>query len=505
MKIEILKNECWWGLFADRGYEMPYTRETNADIPAETCDQGAFVLLSSAGRYVYAENARPISFRNGVMEFEENGDTEFNDGFSSLRGAYKAVAEKHFLSSGEIPDESFFTVPQYNTWIELMYNQNQADILSYAEEIVNNGMPPGILMIDEGWASDYGIYDFSAERFPDPCAMVDRLHALGFTVMLWVVPLISPDGNVFRELRDTDILLHDKNGEIAVRKWWNGYSAVLDLSNPRAVQWFTQRLDECMAKYNADGFKFDGADAYLYKKDDKAFAPCEPQHMTAHYNSLGKKYRFNEFRAAWNVKGNPYVTRLQDKAHSWGEDGLGAIIPDMCVQGLIGSFFGCPDMIGGGAYGSFLGDFKIDAELYLRWLAASALCPMMQFSIAPWRVLSKENFKAVASFVSLHRKYADTFISLAKECSKTREPIVRLLEYEFPHQGFERVTDVFMLGKNIMVAPILKKGVLSRQVKLPRGKWLFNESVIDGGKTITVNASLKELAVFEKLPENSAK
>lgn len=499
MKIEILENEYWWGLFADRGYEMPYSRETNLEIPMETCDQGAFMLLSNMGRYIYSERAHTLSIKNGYINIGENGDVEFKDGFSSLRGAYKAVAEKYFLPDGNIPDERFFAVPQYNTWIELMYNQNQADIISYAEEIVKNGMPPGILMIDEGWSNDYGIYDFSAERFPDPYAMVDRLHELGFTVMLWVVPLISPDSNTFRELRNTDILLHNKDGKIAVREWWNGYSAVLDLSNPKAIEWFTQKLDECMKKYNIDGFKFDSADAYLYKIDDKAYAPCEPLDMTTLYNELGKKYKFNEFRAAWNVKGRPYVCRLQDKAHSWGNDGLSAIIPDTFIQGLVGSFFGCPDMIGGGAYGSFLGDFKLDEELYLRWIAASTLCPMMQFSIAPWRVLSSENFETVQKFIGLHQKYSDTFITLAKEAAKTCEPIVRLMEYEFPHQGFEQTTDCFMLGSNILVAPVLKKGEMAKSVKLPTGKWCCDGCVFDGGQTVTLDAPPEKLIVFEKL------
>lgn len=41
-----------------------------------------------------------------------------------------------------------------------MYNQNQRQILEYARSIVDNGMKPGILMVDEGWSEDYGVYDF---------------------------------------------------------------------------------------------------------------------------------------------------------------------------------------------------------------------------------------------------------------------------------------------------------------------------------------------------------
>ena len=58
------------------------------------------------------------------------------------------VSQTYFPSDGRIPDELLFTHPQYNTWIELMYDQNEADILAYAEAIIANGYPPGVLMID---------------------------------------------------------------------------------------------------------------------------------------------------------------------------------------------------------------------------------------------------------------------------------------------------------------------------------------------------------------------
>ena len=85
-----------------------------------------------------------------------------------------------------IPDELLFTHPQYNTWIELMYDQNEEDILEYARAIIDNGYPPGVLMIDDNWQENYGIWKFSPRRFKDPKGMMDELHAMGFKVMLWV-------------------------------------------------------------------------------------------------------------------------------------------------------------------------------------------------------------------------------------------------------------------------------------------------------------------------------
>jgi alpha-glucosidase len=73
-------------------------------------------------------------------------------------------------------------------------------VLKYAHAIVDNGLPPGVLMIDDNWQEDYGKWTFHPGRFPDPKAMMKELHALGFKVMVWVCPFVSPDCDVYRAL-----------------------------------------------------------------------------------------------------------------------------------------------------------------------------------------------------------------------------------------------------------------------------------------------------------------
>ena len=43
--------------------------------------------------------------------------------------------------------------------------------------------------------------------------------------------------------------------------WWNGFSAVTDLTNPHGRSWFTGQLDHLVREYGVDGFKLDGGDA----------------------------------------------------------------------------------------------------------------------------------------------------------------------------------------------------------------------------------------------------
>ena len=161
--------------------------------------------------------------------------------------------------------------------------------------------------------------------------------------------------------------------------------------------------------------------------------------------------------------------------------------------------FSCPDMIGGGQFTSFLDDAPIDQELVVRSTQVHALMPMMQFSVAPWRILDKRHFKAVLDAVNLREKFKETILTLAKKASINGEPIVRSMEYVFPHKGYTGVTDQFMLGNNILIAPFLSKGEGTRKVILPKGKWKSDKGrIYEGGKTIDINVPLTRLPYFVK-------
>src|SRR5699024_5159622 len=97
--------------------------------------------------------------------------------------------------------------PIYNSWIELTFYQNEKDILKYADAIIDSGMPPGVLMIDDGWSPYYGKWVFDQHAFPHAKEMIQALHQKGFHVMLWVSPYVTPDTVQFRELRDLDLLI----------------------------------------------------------------------------------------------------------------------------------------------------------------------------------------------------------------------------------------------------------------------------------------------------------
>ena len=88
---------------------------------------------------------------------------------------------------------------------------------------------------------------------------------------------------------------------------------------------------------------------------------------------------------------------------------------------------------------------------------------------------------------------------IVETAGKDGEPILRNLEYNYPGMGYAGIIDEFMMGDELLVAPVLKKGATSRKVVLPPGKWSADDGqVYDGPATIEVSAPLSRLPYFVK-------
>jgi alpha-glucosidase len=499
LEIPVVDNVAWWSGVISQGDIMPVKNGYSADFTLNNYgNQVQPMLISNDGQVVWSEKPFKIVCENNTLKVtSETPSLEYSKPGETLKDAFIFASKNYFPAKGELPDELLFSAPQFNTWIELMYDQNQKDIMKYAHRIIDNGFPPGVLMIDDNWQEDYGKWDFHCGRFSNPKAMVDSLHEMGFKVMLWICPFISPDCDVYRKLESQQLLLKNNTGKTAMVRWWNGVSGLLDLSNPETRKWFKEQLDLLQNSYGVDGFKFDAGDFPHYANCYSGETKTSPQEQCEWYARIGLDYPLNEYRAMWKMAGYPLANRLRDKSHNWRD--LTRLIPHILLQGIVGYNFTCPDMVGGGEFISFLPGKKIDQDLIVRSAQCHALMPMMQFSVAPWRILDEKHFAACKEAVKIREEFTPEILKLAKESAKTGEPIVRSMEYVFPHRGYEKTDDQFMLGDNILVAPIVTKGN-SRKIKIPEGNWKNrNGKIITGPKTIKVNAGIKEIPIFTKM------
>ena len=189
---------------------------------------------------------------------------------------------------------------------------------------------------------------------------------------------------------------------------------------------------------------------------------------------------------------------MMDKFSNWGHDnGLKSVIPCALTFGILGYPFVLPDMIGGNAY-----DNIPDPELYIRWLQLNTFLPSMQFSIPPW--LYNDTLIDVAiKFIRLHEQYSDMMIDLANESVRTGYPIIRPLWWLDPYsESALTCEDEFLVGDQILVAPVVDQGARQKNIYLPPGSWLdnLNNVTLEGGKwLVDFPVDIDELPYFTKV------
>lgn len=500
MEVCILKNEKWWGGSVADGWKMPLTEKSEYVLDAtvnRTYNQFNGLFVSTKGRYVFFEGGGKIIASGGRLRFEElQGEPVLGEGYGTLKNAYRAAAEKHFKKHKD-RFNSVFSNPLYCTWAEMRSEPTQEKILQYADSIDCADLPKSCIIIDDGWMKGYGDWRFDEKKFADPRAMVDALHKKGFLVMLWIVPFVNKDVPDYPLLCENGALLQDAQGNVREVEWWNGTSAVLDLSVEFAKKWITEILNGFKNEYGIDCFKFDAGDAMYYETDEKNGVG---NRQSEYWAELANEYPGTELRACVGMGGEPIMQRLCDKRSNCGEEGLGGLVGGVIQAGLCGYPYVCADMVGGGQLSDFDDLDHMDKAFFIRSCQTAIFFPIMQFSYAIWNI-NRELREVVQNCCKIRAEIQPYIRALMAESERSAEPIVRPVEYEFPDSNEKTSKDTFLIGDRYLVVHTISPQADRRTLVLPgKCRWKRNSGQIyESGTPIEVTIGLNEVCYFEKI------
>jgi len=372
------------------------------------------------------------------------------------------------------PAPELFGDSLFCTWTQYPRTITQKRILDMARQIRAHGYPCSTLLIDDRWESCFGDLTFAAD-FPDPAAMIKELHQLGFRIWLWVTPFVNQEAACFADLASRKVLVprHDGAGA-ALFKWWGGTAGLLDVTAPQGHQWLTDRLQKLQGQYGVDGFKIDGGDFKYQPTPDiaawHAYAG-ESGYSDALLSIFEELVPLScESRTAWLSQGRSIVWREGGKDSNWGLDnGLKALVTLALHLGLMGYDILIPDMVPGRVQ-TMIADLPLPTdELMVRWTEANAFLPILQFSYFPWNYAPvTEN--AVRGYAMVHHRLKDY---LTAEAYNRTAPLIRPIWYDAPSvPELFLVADEFMLGHDLLIAPVLDNGAVQRDIVLPPGRWI---------------------------------
>ena len=494
-----LAGEKWWGGILHRGWEMPYG---NTPRPIDLGLEGGVTapfLVSSAGRYVWSDRPFVYAFTNDVLTVVSDVEkVEPIVAGTTLREAYLAASAKHFPFNGRTPAELLFAKPQWNNWIEIaIQGMRQTSVDAYTEALARSGFPCGVYIMDGGWLSHNGSYRFHAPDFPESRTRLvvgEDILAVDHVALPVAQQLVLAAVGAHERRRPdhrlppllADAAEHAPGVRAGVVWWWSGISCVWDLTYALGWDDYAQTLRRFAAEYGIDGFKWDAGDVGPMARTLRFHDPAKRAVDWAHdYVRVGAElFPYNEYRVGFRTGGMPVMQRLPDVHHRW--EAIRRVSGMVQAAGLLGSPYVVADMVGGGEATTYRPGGFFSEKLFVRSCALAALHPMMQFSAAPWRYLSPGNVEICRAFANLHVEFAPYILDLARHAARTGEPIVRTMEYEFPHAGFAKPMTQFMLGPKWLVAPVTAEDD-AVTVELPAGCWTDDLGTVHvGPKTLTL-------------------
>ncbi|XP_049764904.1 myogenesis-regulating glycosidase-like isoform X1 [Schistocerca cancellata] len=388
---------------------------------------------------------------------------------------HRATVKRFLGLPSGIPDKEMIQNPVWSTWARYKREINATVVTDFAAQIAEYGFNRSHLEVDDRWESCYGDFKFN-EGFPDPGQFIQDLNNKGFRVTLWAHPFVSTVCSAYSEAKSRNYLVKNLDQSWDRTVWWNGIAGLVDFTNRNATSWWNGKLTALRDNYGIDGFKFDaGETSYMPGSPEVGHLQSpirlQPNIFTSQYvenaASLSRNELMTEFRVMYMNQGLPVFLRMSDKESTWGyENGLKSLIPTLLSLNIVGYSFVLPDMIGGNGYST-----KPSKELFIRWLQASTFMPSLQFSYTPWDY-DDETVEIAKKFTSLHAEYGNMIIDLAEQKVTNGTPINLPIWWLNPADATALGIDSeYLLGENLLVAPILEEGATSRDIYLPVGTW----------------------------------
>jgi alpha-glucosidase len=409
----------------------------------------------------------------------------------------------------------------YGTW--MCMQGGEAAVRERLEAIEEAGIPATTLWVQD-WTGrrqnpggGYGVqYRWEAdeeELYPGIAAFFEELHQRGYKVVGYVNPFVDPSLQHWDEMEEGGMLpLHPETGETYTFFGPRGDMTTADLSNPDTQEYIREHLRVAVDEVGLDGWMADFAewlphDAVLAEGDAASVHNVYPELWQSLTRDVMEELRpdgdwLMYGRSGWTgVHSQSQVHWVGDQEADWSDtDGLPTVVPAMLNLGLSGQPFVTHDIAG------FSGG-PSDKELYLRWTELGALSPYMRTHDGNERDENhrwdsdEETTAHFTRMALLHEALGPELIELAAEAEQTGAPIVRHLMLEHP-EDLETwgLSDQYLLGSELLVAPVTVQGATSREVYLPEGRWfhVWTGEEHQGPAWITAQAPLGEPPLFSR-------
>ncbi|XP_071845150.1 myogenesis-regulating glycosidase-like isoform X2 [Apostichopus japonicus] len=326
--------------------------------------------------------------------------------------------------------------------------------------------PVGYIDIRSGFAVNEGDLTFKGTPLND--SFVPFVHRIGLRVMASVTPFVSVDSVAFTSGALRGDLVMDPRGEVpGLTMWADKIGGVIDFTDNTAVLSYRNSLRAFKDSQGLESLTFDYGEAsylpYGYQINTEL---DDPSQFTHSYIEIANSVTETVVtRSAYESQHIPIVIRTYPKEISWDtENGFASVIPSIINLGLIGYPFMALDL-------KEFSSEQVDKEMLLSYIQLSACLPVMQIPTTALEY-GPEVKDLIHEYIDFHQNVIIPMVSdLGVRYLRTGLPIIRPLWWLEHNADTASINSQFLVGDDILVAPKVAPGHMSRQVYLPSGKW----------------------------------
>lgn len=284
-------------------------------------------------------------------------------------------------------------------------------------------------------------------------------------------------------------------------QWQGKFCVKLNLTNPEAVSWFLDRVGSLQAHLGMEYILLEGAEGSVFEEQAQWLHSLSGDRYITVLADLASRIENAIVTAGTQSSHKPLFVRMTPLQSDWGSMGLKGIIPSLLHHTLLGYNFLIPDAVGG----SLSEDLLTDEELFIRWLEIVTFLPVISFHTPPWICGEERVLNITRRYIALHQRTVIPLIEkYTEEWLLTGHPIYRPMWWLSPSDPLTfTIDDQFFIGDEVLVAPVVERGAMHRDIYLPDGGFQWQDSmtaqVFDGGTFLQdYPVALEEVAIFFK-------
>ncbi|MGU8407631.1 glycoside hydrolase family 31 protein [Clostridium perfringens] len=528
-------NDClaYYGL-GEKGGDLNkkgcYTENFNTDDP-ETDDDSItyyktipfYVALKEEATYgIFFDN----SFRSYFDMGKEMGDRIF---FGAIGGQIqyyfipgeniKEVVKNYTALTGRMEMPPLWSLGYQQCRFSYFSQEEVRELVKTFEE---KDIPLDVVYLDIDYMDGFRVMTFKTPNFDDAAGLIGDLKEKGIRTITIIDPGVKVDEEypVFKRGKEGNHFTKKLDGEMFIGAVWPGNSAFPDFSNKDCREWWKSELKKFISEHGMDGIWNDMNEPCVFNNDHKTMLE------TCLHNSDNGVIEHKEFHNRYGFEMSRCSKEAQEELHPnergfsmtratyaggqryssvWTGDNM-SLWSQMRMSISMNANLG---ISGFSFVGNDVSGFGLDSseELFIRWMEMGPFIPIFRNHSnmytrrqEPWAFGPRAE-KIAKKSIELRYELLPYIYDLYYISHKEGLPIFRpmIMEYE-KDMNLLNIREQFMLGENMLVAPVLYEGERSKTIYLPKGSWFnyFTMEKLQGGKWYKLPCELDEILVFVK-------